>query len=258
MSEKDDAGGKVLVVPASAAAQVRAQACASLIEAAGHVVSLADDLKQAGSDLALGLNEVCLCALPGSSAADPRVREFLAQASDETPVVLAGAAPGVASSGWIRSGAFLTVDEQIDSLRLDRAVRRAARRSRALARAARFHDDSPDLRRRLGAGAAMQEVIRLIQRAAGSPSPVLVIGEAGSGKNVVARAVQERMAMPRREGAYVRCSLEAVPDDLMHEELCGTASRPGPTGSGCTAATTTRRWVGRSPTGCTALGSAWP
>ncbi len=227
MSQEAVAGVKVLVVPLSAAARARAQACASLIEAAGHHVHLADDLKQAESDLALGRHDVCLCAFPDIPAADPKMHEFLAQAPDETPVVLAGVAAGPASHEWIRRGAFLTVDDLFDLPLLDSAVRRAARRSRALSRAARFHEDPPDLRRRLGAGTAMQEVIRLIQRAAGSPSPVLVIGEAGSGKNMVARAVRESMVSPRREGPYVRCPLDAVPDGFMHEELCGTASRPG-------------------------------
>jgi DNA-binding NtrC family response regulator len=227
VSEKEDAGSKVLVVPLSAAARARARACASLIEAAGHRVDLADDLKQAESILALGRHDVCLCAFPDAPAADPKVREFLAQAPDETPVVLAGVAAGPVSHEWIRCGAFLTVEDLLDSPLLDSAVRRAARRSCALSGAARFHEDPPDLRRRLGAGTAMQEVIRLIQRAAGSPSPVLVIGEAGSGKNMVARAVRETMASPRREGPYVRCPLDAVSDVLMHEELCGTASRPG-------------------------------
>ncbi len=226
-SGKEDVGAKVLVVPLSVAARARTQACASLIGAAGHRVDLADDLKQVETDLALGRHDVCLCVVPDTPAADPNMREFLAQAPDETPVVLAGVAAGPATHEWIRCGAFLTVEDLSNSPLLDSAVRRAARRSRALSRAARFHEDPPDLRRRLGAGTAMQEVIRLIGRAAGSPSPVLVIGEAGSGKNMVARAVRELMASPRREGPYIRCPLDAVPDGLMHEELCGIASRPG-------------------------------
>jgi transcriptional regulator with GAF, ATPase, and Fis domain len=73
----------------------------------------------------------------------------------------------------------------------------------------------------MGASAAMAEVRRAVERAAGAPYAVLVEGETGAGKELVARALHRRG--PRRDRAFCTVNCAALPDDLVEAELFGHA-----------------------------------
>jgi DNA-binding NtrC family response regulator len=76
----------------------------------------------------------------------------------------------------------------------------------------------PDL---VGVSAAMADVRRAIERAAAAPFAVLIEGESGVGKELVARAVHQ--LSPRRERRFCDVNCAAIPDDLMESELFGHA-----------------------------------
>lgn len=70
----------------------------------------------------------------------------------------------------------------------------------------------------IGSSEAMQRVKRLIARYAKLRAPVLVVGESGTGKDVVARALHRAAS---RSGAYVPLNVAALPDSLLDGELFG-------------------------------------
>jgi DNA-binding NtrC family response regulator len=70
-----------------------------------------------------------------------------------------------------------------------------------------------------GAGAAMQRLLEVVRRAAPSEGRVLVTGENGTGKELVARAIHENSR--RRAGPFVKLNCAAVPADLIESELFG-------------------------------------
>ncbi len=74
----------------------------------------------------------------------------------------------------------------------------------------------PDL---VGESAAMQQVRQAVLRAAASPFPVLIEGESGSGKELVARAVHAASARRNRRFCALNCA--ALSDDLVEAELFG-------------------------------------
>ncbi|HXO76032.1 MAG TPA: sigma 54-interacting transcriptional regulator, partial [Puia sp.] len=71
----------------------------------------------------------------------------------------------------------------------------------------------------IGNGVAMQEVYRLMSLVAGSNTTVLVLGETGTGKELIARAIHN--ASPRRDKLMVKVNCAALPASLIESELFG-------------------------------------
>ena len=73
----------------------------------------------------------------------------------------------------------------------------------------------------VGPSAAMEGVRRSVERAAVAPFAVLIEGESGCGKELVARALHRRS--PRRDRPFCTLNCAALPDDLVESELFGHA-----------------------------------
>ncbi|HEX9244325.1 MAG TPA: sigma 54-interacting transcriptional regulator [Anaeromyxobacter sp.] len=71
----------------------------------------------------------------------------------------------------------------------------------------------------VGAGASMREVYRRIEKVAATDISVLVSGETGTGKELVARELHRRS--PRAQGAFVPVNCGAIPETLLESELFG-------------------------------------
>ena len=71
----------------------------------------------------------------------------------------------------------------------------------------------------IGQGPAIREVLRLVETVAASDSTVLLLGETGTGKELIARAVHEHS---RRKGrTFVKLNCAAIPSGLLESELFG-------------------------------------
>jgi transcriptional regulator with GAF, ATPase, and Fis domain/tetratricopeptide (TPR) repeat protein len=90
--------------------------------------------------------------------------------------------------------------------------------------AARLDDDGIAERHRssvVGRSKAIREVLRIVERVAPTDVPVLLQGETGTGKEVIAKAIHR--SSPRRGGPFVSVNCSAIPAALLESELYGHA-----------------------------------
>ena len=114
-----------------------------------------------------------------------------------------------------------------------------------------FHADVPQTARDDRRGSArvmigehhgLRSVMELVERAAPADVPILVTGETGVGKELVARAIHERS--PRAAGPIIRVNCGAIPAELVDSELFGHEK-----GSFTGAITTRKGWFERADSG---------
>jgi DNA-binding NtrC family response regulator len=89
----------------------------------------------------------------------------------------------------------------------------------------RLEEENRELRERVGgrdivfSGEAMRRVMEQVKRVAASETRVCILGETGTGKELVARALHELSA--RSQGPFVTVNCAAVPGELIESELFG-------------------------------------
>ncbi len=71
----------------------------------------------------------------------------------------------------------------------------------------------------VGRSLAMQEVFSMIRKLAPSSAPVLITGQSGTGKELVAREIHN--CSPRRNGPFLAINMAALPESLIESELFG-------------------------------------
>ncbi|WP_028994772.1 nitrogen regulation protein NR(I) [Azonexus hydrophilus] len=115
-----------------------------------------------------------------------------------------------------QGGAFEYLPKPFDVDQALELIRRAIDESMHQSGAAEEEGLVPEI---LGQAPAMQEVFRAIGRLALSHATVLITGESGSGKELVARALHRHS--PRAERPFVAINTAAIPKDLLESELFG-------------------------------------
>ncbi|MGE5184813.1 MAG: sigma-54-dependent transcriptional regulator [Acidobacteriota bacterium] len=141
----------------------------------------------------------------------------------ELPViVLTGAGDFATAVTAMRTGAYDFVTKPVDLAALALAVRRAAERRALRAEVSRLRRVVAEARRfgnLVGASAAMQQVYDVIEQVGPTDATVLITGQSGTGKEIVARSLHH--ASKRRAGPFVAVDCAAIPENLIESELFG-------------------------------------
>jgi two-component system, NtrC family, nitrogen regulation response regulator GlnG len=153
--------------------------------------------------------------MPGGSGLDllEKVKEKL----PGLPVIIMTAFSDLDSAvSAFQGGAFEYLPKPFDLPKAVELIRRAVEESQREEVAEERMAASPEM---LGQAPAMQDVFRAIGRLSQSMVTVMITGESGSGKELVARALHKHS--PRAGGPFVAINTAAIPKDLLESELFG-------------------------------------
>ncbi len=153
--------------------------------------------------------------MPGGSGI--ALLQELKRSQPQLPVIIMTAYSDLDSAvSAFQSGAFEYLSKPFDVDKAVDLIRRAVDESLREQGAETSGVETPEL---LGQAPAMQDVFRAIGRLSPSLVTVLITGESGSGKELVAQALHRHS--PRAQGPFVAINTAAIPRDLLESELFG-------------------------------------
>jgi two-component system nitrogen regulation response regulator NtrX len=118
-----------------------------------------------------------------------------------------------------RQGAFDFLEKPLDADRLLVTVRNALTRAELVRENERLREADDTRTPIVGASPALRAVLALVEKVGPTGSRVLITGENGTGKELVAHALHERS--PRRGRPFIEVNCAAIPSELIESELFG-------------------------------------
>jgi two-component system nitrogen regulation response regulator NtrX len=118
-----------------------------------------------------------------------------------------------------RRGAFDFLEKPLDTDRLLVTVRNALEHGKLAGENQRLRRESESRYQMIGDSPLLKQVREVIARVGPTSARVLITGENGTGKELVARAIHE--ASPRRSQGFVEVNCAAIPSELIESELFG-------------------------------------
>ncbi len=191
---------------------------AAILRKDGYEVALAEDGEQALAEFEKNGADVVISDLvmPKLGGMDllTRVRALRA----DVPVIIITAHGTVDSAvEAIKGGAFDYITKPFEHAEIRSVVAKAARTQEA--NQGHVAPDGSARKAIVGGGGRMDEIFKIIDKVADTPSTVLITGESGTGKELVATALHQGSS--RRDKPLIKINCAAIPKDLMESELFG-------------------------------------
>jgi two-component system C4-dicarboxylate transport response regulator DctD len=156
--------------------------------------------------------------LPGASGLD-----LLAQCRERAPevpmILVTGHGDISMAVQAMRDGAYDFIEKPFASERLIEAVRRALERRSLVLENQALRRELAGQSRIIGRSPAIEQVRRLIANVAPTDASVLINGDTGAGKELIARSLHEMS--PRRDKPFIAVNCGALPEQMFESEMFG-------------------------------------
>ncbi len=147
------------------------------------------------------------------------VLERLKVVSDVPVVMISGHGTGATGADAVRRGAFDFIDKPPDTDRILVTIQNALERNRMSNEVHQLRRAVEAKHEMVGESQAIRRVMEAVRRAAPTNATVLIQGESGVGKELVARAIHRNSLRSRERFVQVNCA--AIPEELIESELFG-------------------------------------
>jgi DNA-binding NtrC family response regulator len=193
---------------------------ATVLGRENYEVVTATDGREALDRLAESTFDLVLSDVQMARASGLEVLETVTKQFPDTPVILitAYAEPGAAMDA-IASGAADYLAKPVDVVALRATVARAMERGRLAKENRSLRSAIAGRKVLIGTSPPMLELYKQIARVAPTEATVLIVGESGAGKELVARTIHERSR--RAEHAFVAFSCASLAEGILESELFG-------------------------------------
>jgi DNA-binding NtrC family response regulator len=158
----------------------------------------------------------------GDDTGTAAIRDMLAANPLLTPIMVTAYGNIERAVEAVRAGAYDYIVKPIDFERFLLVLERAAERQKLRKEISLLQerlDDRFSARNFVFASPLMEDVARLVLKAARSEATVLISGETGTGKDLVARLIHQ--SSPRKKGPYIALNIPSLPETLIEADLFG-------------------------------------
>ncbi|MFP3940184.1 MAG: sigma-54-dependent transcriptional regulator [Thermoanaerobaculia bacterium] len=192
-------------------------------EGEGYAVESAVSMADAREHLAGAEYDLVLCdiLMPDGNGID-LLREIKQQDPHAAVIIMTAYSSAKSAIEAMKAGAYDYIPKPFDVEELKVMAEKALEKTA-------LEEQNVYLRRELegkytfsniiGSSRKMQEIFRLVERVARTGSTVLIHGDSGTGKELIARAIH--YASPRAEGKFLSINCGALPENLLESELFG-------------------------------------
>jgi DNA-binding NtrC family response regulator len=163
--------------------------------------------------------DVVLCDIKMPQMDGMEVLDHILQQWDIPVVMISGHGNIDTAVEAIKKGAYDYIAKPLDLNRLIVTIRNALDRSRLQLEAKTLKKKISRNFQIVGNSIAIREVLTMIEKVADTHARILITGENGTGKELVARALHE--SSPRAHGPFVEVNCAAIPSELIESQLFG-------------------------------------
>lgn len=215
--DRSHLAGRVLIVDDHARAR---QSMGDILSCAGHQVVCCASAVEGLRRLEQTAFDVIITDLQMPGMTGLELIKALQQRGEEAPIIMVTAHASVSSAvEAMRHGAFDYIEKPFNADQIEQLVNRALHQGAAAASRSTVPAEGASAAAMIGSSAAMQLLRHKIRQVAPTAETVLITGESGVGKELVARAVHD--ASRRADKALVSLNCPVLSPQLMESELFG-------------------------------------
>ena len=191
---------------------------AAMLRRDGYDVTVAADGEQGLAEFHKNGADIVVTDLVMPKAGGMEVLRAVNTANPDVPVIIITAHGTVDSAvEAIKAGAFDYITKPFDQAELSAVIAKASKAHDIAQRSVRADDRARAAI--IGESVQMQDVFKIIDKVADTPSTVLITGESGTGKELIASALHG--ASSRRDKPFIKINCAAIPHNLIESELFG-------------------------------------